>query len=340
MTYISLQSSHLVLPKANREALEQDGLAALRNGFDGLFDYPDTKGHPGLREDIERITPNWDGDTLVTSSATQALSLALNLMGRGKKVALYVPSYFAAIRQAKELNQEVKTWETVDELDSLGDFDAVVLTSNHTPPSGISFTNSEKQRIADITQRNDAWLIEDNAYEPLWFKTPPKPIEADPDKTIRIGSLSKIAGPGFRLGFIRATADVLRKIRSMKITSELSTPLPSQLIVRPALEDDKLQNLRTELHQRSAKLRGGLQDRAEIEIPEPEGGPYLRLDLPDGVEAKGLQSRAQSKGLSLDTNEHQYPDGRARDHIRLHCGAIEESDVDRAIEILGDSIEE
>ena len=340
MTDLSLQSSHLILPKANRDALQLEGLTALRGRFNELFDYPDTQGDSGLREDIERITPNWDGDTLITSSATQALSLALNLVGRGKKLALYVPSYFAAIRQANELNQEIKTWSTVEELESLGDLDVVLVTSNHTPPSGTSFTNEEKERIASVAQKNKSWLIEDNAYEPLWFDHAPKPIKADPNKTIRVGSLSKIAGPGFRLGFIKAKEEVLKQLRSMKITSELSTPLLSQVVVRPALRYDELQILRDELHRRSDRLREGLNSIARTEIPKPDGGPYLKLALPARVEPKELQACTASRGLKIDTNEHQYPDGRQRDHIRLHCGAIEKANIDQAVEILEGSINE
>jgi 2-aminoadipate transaminase len=337
---ISLQSSHLALPRANREALRK-GIDLLRrpNYLDRLFKYPDTRGDANLLHDIERITPNWDGQTLVTQSATQALSLALRLVGERKRVALYIPSYFGTIRKAKELRQIIKPWNTVEELSKLGEFDAIVLTSNHTPPSGISFSEHNKRKIAEIVRKNNAWLIEDNVYEPLWFKREPSPIQTIPDKTIRIGSFSKMVSPAFRLGFMRASPDVLNKIRSMKITDDLSTSLPVQLIVRPALTKKMLDNLRKKFHKRSKLLRKGLEKGLNIIIPKPDGGPFLCLKLPKKVNPKNLQEEVAKKGLYIDTNEHQYPEGHQPNQVvRLHIGAIKKKDIPRAVRILISSI--
>ena len=336
---ISLKSRHLVLPGGSTDVLRQ-GVINLGNEVERLLDYPSSKGDDNLRQDLKKITPNWSGDVLVTGSATQALSLALSLIGKGKTIALHVPAYFSIIQQAKELKQNILAWETIDELEKLGKVDAIITTSNHTPPASISLSMTEKQRIADISKKHNAWVIEDNAYEPLWFNQDPLPIPVDADRSIRIGSLSKIAGPALRLGFIRASDEILELIRQKKITNELSTSLAPQIIVRPSLTTSNLDNMRRTLHQRADHLREGLEHHTKVPIPKPDGGSYLRLDLPANCDPHTLAQVAEKKGLLIDTNKDQYPDEVVRPWLRLHCGAIATENIPEAADILHRSIEE
>lgn len=334
---ISLQSRRLAPSEMSLRALGK-GIEDLKKNISQLLDYPGSKGDSGLREDVKRITPNWHGDVLITNSATQALSSTLSFIGTGKTIAVQVPAYFAIFDQAKKLKQRIVSWETVDQLEKLRNYDAIITTSNHTPPSSVSLTASDKERIANFAKKHSAWVIEDNAYEPLWFNHEPLPIPTDPDRSIRIGSFSKISGPGLRLGFSRATDEILDSIRKAKIADELSTSLAPQLIVSPSLTADNLDNWKETLRTRATLLGKDLEAKTRIEIPKPDGGSYLRLDLPKGCDPHTLAKACEDQDLLIDTNEHQYSDGKPRPYIRLHCGAIDEKDISQAAEILTKSI--
>lgn len=333
---LSLQSNTVVLPDETLTELE----AALR-GIDvrRAATYADTWGDTGLRKDVKRLTPNWTGEALITSSATQALMLSLQMVGRHKILAIQVPCYFGVLRQAKELLMTVKPWQTVEELEGLGPVDVILLTSNLTPPSGRSITTSEKWRVADVARLRDAWVIEDNAYEPLWFEAPPVPVLVDPARSIRIGSLSKIVSPDFRVGFVRSEGEVLQALRTRKITMELSTPRFIQEAARAGVTAEALDRWRRELKSRSSALRNGLSRSFEIEVPVPDGGPYVELPLPDSVGIPALALLCANNGLLIDENGHQYPDGENRAYLRLHCGSIREADVPAAISILKRSLD-
>jgi DNA-binding transcriptional MocR family regulator len=328
---LSLQSNTVLLPD---ETLDELDAAIKAIDVRRAASYADTWGEPALREDVKSLTPNWTGDALITGSATQALMLSLQHIGRDKTLAIQVPCYFAVLRQAKELGMTVLPWFTVDELEYLGPVDAILLTSNLTPPMGLSMPQEAKQRIADLARRYDAWVIEDNAYEALWFEKPPTPVPADMARSIRIGSLSKIVSPDFRIGFVRSDAETLEALRSRKITMELSTPRFIQEAARAGITPKALDRWRQELQSRSDTLRSTLKATFGIHVAAPEGGPYVALPLLDTTDIATLVARGRAIGLLLDENRQHYPDGRNRPYLRLHSGSIRREDIQRAVGLL------
>ena len=337
MTMLSLQSNTVLLPD---ETLTELDVALKSIDVRRPASYGDTWGDAGLREDVKRLTPNWTGEALITGSATQALMLSLQHVGHDKTIAIQVPCYFGVLRQAKELGMNVKPWQTVDELEQVGAIDAVLLTSNLTPPTGYSLPNADKQRVAHLARQYDAWVIEDNAYEPLWFEKPPTPIPADPARSIRVGSLSKTVSPDFRVGFIRAEKDTLDALRARKITMELSTPRFIQEAARAGITDQALDRWRSTLKSRAETMQQALVKAFGVSIPMPEGGPYVALPLPEDMDATELATKCKENGLLIDGNQHSYPDGQNRPYLRLHYGSIREEDIPQAVKILHASFKE
>lgn len=337
MTMLSLQSNTVLLPD---ETLSELDAALKAIDVRRAASYADTWGDLALRDDVKRLTPNWTGEALITGSATQALMLSLQHVGRGKTLAIQVPCYFGVLRQAKELAMTVKPWHTVVELEELGAIDAILLTSNLTPPSGRSLPEVDKQRVAKVARQKDAWVIEDNAYEPLWFECAPTPVPADPGRSIRIGSLSKIVSPDFRVGFVRADKATLEALRARKITMELSTPRFIQEAARAGITSQALNRWRHELKSRVNTMRRALIAAFGVGGPVPEGGPYVELPLPDDLDIRALVVRCKENGLLIDENRHYYTDGQSRPYLRLHCGSIGEKEIPLAIDILQRSIKE
>ncbi|MCZ7862638.1 PLP-dependent aminotransferase family protein [Agrobacterium salinitolerans] len=328
---LSLQSNTVLLPDETLDELDAS-IKAIH--VRRAASYADTWGEQTLREDVKSLTPNWTGEALITGSATQALMLALQHIGRGKTIAIQVPCYFAVLRQAKELGLSVKPWSATEELETLGSIDAILLTSNLSPPNGLSLPEQDKQRIASLACRHDAWVIEDNAYEALWFEMPPSPVPADPPRSIRIGSLSKIVSPDFRVGFVRSNTETLEALRSRKITMELSTPRFIQEVARAGITTQALDRWRRELKSRAEAMVHALDEAFGTNVTPPEGGPYVALPLPDATDVAALVARCKENGLLIDENRQHYPDGKSRPYLRLHCGSIRKEEIPVAIDIL------
>lgn len=195
-------------------------------------------------------------------------------------------------------------------------------------------SDHDKQRIAALADRHGAWVIEDNAYEPLWFENPPHPIPVDPELSIRIGSLSKIVSPDFRIGFVRADQTTLEALRARKITLELSTPRFIQEAARAGVTAHALHRWRHELKSRSETMLEALDEAFAITPQPPEGGPYVSLPLSDALDIEALAARCKQNGLLIDENRHHYPDGRNRPYLRLHCGSIRNEAISAAVDVL------
>lgn len=331
MTMLSLQSNTVLLPE---ETLNELDAALKAIDVRRAASYADPWGDQALRDDVKRLTPNWTGDALITGSATQALMLSLQHVGRDKILAIQVPCYFGVLRQAKELSVTLKPWSTVADLEELGAIDVILLTSNLTPPNGRSLSEEDKERVAKVASQHDAWVIEDNAYEPLWFDCAPTPIPADPARSIRIGSLSKIVSPDFRVGFVRAEKATLEALRGRKITMELSTPRFIQETARAGVTPQALERWRYELKSRSEVMRSALVEAFGIIVPFPEGGPYIELPMPVDLDISALVAKCAENGLLIDENRHHYPDGKNRPYLRLHCGGVRADEIPVAIDIL------
>ncbi len=338
---LSLQSSDVQLPKENQLALA----AAGRRHFEELEkkigsnepvidSYANTWGDEGLRQRLEVLTPHWRGPVLVTPSSTNALNTALEHTCKGKTLAVRIPCYFGVLRQAKALGIEVKQWEKVEDLERIGHFDTVLVTSNFTSPGGKSLSAPDKQKIAAVAKDNNAWVIEDNAYDPLWFEKPPTAVPADPARHICIGSLTKILGPSYRLGFVRGDEQVIEALRRASITANLSAPPLEQIVAREGLTEPNMQRLRDSLRERTGTLQHALVKRFGVSVDMPDGGPYVQLPLPEGTDVAKLVETAKAGGLLIDENKHQYTDSKNRSYIRLHAGSIEEKDIDKAADIL------
>lgn len=330
---ISLSSTCFAPPSTTVQAF-QAACRALAKDPALLNAYVPVSGHPDLKTRIRAMTPTWPGDTLVTPSGTHAIFLTLNeIQARGaRKIAIKIPAYYGVLRQAAQIGLEIEPWESVDDLDSLGSVDAILLTSNFTPPDGRSFSPEDKARIANIAQENNAWIIEDNPYDPIWYGNCfPDPIDGDPERIIRIGSLSKAPGPWLNMGFTEtASKNVAKGLLGQLSRQGALVNAFSQAAMAHILTDDVLAAHRNEMRERATILRDALEQETRIIVPRPDGGPFLRLDLPEGMTAEQAQAALNRQNLVVDTNAAYYPDGISRPWLRLNIGAAEQKDLPEA----------
>ncbi len=302
------------------------------NNVTSSFEYPNPSGDSNLRKQVKQLHPHWTGDVLITNSATEATYLALSQVSG--VIALNVPSYFGVIRQAKELGLTVVEWETVEELKKIKEFDAVLLTSNFTPPTGVSFSDKDKQVIGSIANDKDAIVIEDNAYEFLSYSE--KPLTAiQANKVIRINSFSKLLTPSLRMGFLMAENDLFSAMRSKKITMNLSSSGLSQSVISGILEDQTLiSEWQKELFSRYNSAKKAIKKYFNSDVEASEGGPFVKLSFDKHYNISALIGRAKNDGILLDNNENQYMNKETKPYIRLHLGSIKRTDIDEAIEKL------
>ena len=136
---------------------------------------------------------------------------------------------------------------------------------------------------------------------------------------LTIGSMSKLFWGGLRVGWIRASEEILARIAKLKIMADLGGSLVGQLAaVRLLAEAPKVrQSRRREIRERLdrlTKLLGKLLP--DWRWAPPAGGLSLWVQLPHG-DASEFAQVALRHGVSVVPGPLASPDGSCADRLRL-----------------------
>ena len=293
---------------------------ALEDGRAGrALQYSTTEGDPALRTLIAaRLTarglPTDADDLLVTSGSQQALTLAATvLVEPGDRVLVEEPSYLAAL-QAFALAGAVVVPVACD--DGGLDPDAVArAASEHGArllytiptfhnPTGRTLGLERRRALAAVAERCGLWLVEDDPYGELRYRGEPLPSVATlaGDRTLALSTLSKVAAPGLRIGWMRVPAELRRPLVVAKQAADLHSSTIDQAAAALWLAavdlDAHLAVLRAEYGARRDALLEGLA----AALPpgsvhnHPDGGMFVWARLPDGWDSDELLRHA----LELD----------------------------------------
>src|SRR5205814_9677538 len=87
---------------------------------------------------------------------------------------------------------------------------------NFQNPAGPTLSLRRRQELIGLAQEHDTLILEDDAYGELRFEGEPLPslYALDPTRVIRAGTVSKILGAGFRLGWLCADPAMISVLQS------------------------------------------------------------------------------------------------------------------------------
>jgi 2-aminoadipate transaminase len=284
--------------------------------------YSTTEGNPDLRAAIaDRLTarglPTQAGELLVTSGSQQALTLAAAvLIEPGDRVLVEEPSYLAAL-QAFMLAGAVVVPVACDG-DGLDPDAVAAAAAEHGArvlytvptfhnPTGRTLPLERRHALAAVAEQCGLWLIEDDPYGELRYGGEPLPSLATMagDRTLALSTLSKVAAPGLRMGWVRAPEALRRALVVAKQAADLHSSTVDQAAAAHWLAtvdlDAHIGILRAEYGRRRDALLEGL---AEALPPgsthnRPEGGMFVWARLPDGWDAEPLLARALERDVAF-----------------------------------------
>jgi 2-aminoadipate transaminase len=292
--------------------------AVLSDGSAGrALQYSTTEGDPLLRSAIAaRLTarglPTDADELLITSGSQQALTLvATVLLEPGDRVLVEEPSYLAAL-QCFAVARAVAVPIPSDE-DGLDPAALDELVAEHRPklvysvptfsnPTGRTLPLARRRELAAAESRGGLWIVEDDPYGELRYAGRPLPAVASltdaEDRTLALSTLSKIAAPGLRIGWVRAPRMLLRSLTIAKQAADLHSSTVDQAAAARWLTtsdvDAHVDRLRAEYGARRDALLDGLGNA----LPpgsfhnRPDGGMFVWARLPDGWDAGAMLPRA------------------------------------------------
>jgi 2-aminoadipate transaminase len=305
-------------------------VAGLRAAFAAVLSdarslqYSTTEGDPRLRAAVARrltargLATEAD-DLLITSGSQQALTLAATvLLEPGDRVLVEEPSYLAALQAFRLAGAEVVP-VPCDE-DGLDPDAAETLARRHAArllytvptfhnPTGRTLPLERRRALAGAVERTGLWLVEDDPYGELRYRGAPLPpvaaLSGAEDRTLALSTLSKVAAPGLRIGWVRAPRALRRPLAVAKQAADLHSSTVDQAAAARWLEmtdlEAHLATLRREYGARRDALLSGLADV----LPEgsthsrPDGGMFVWVRLPDGWAAEAVLERALGRGVAF-----------------------------------------
>ena len=327
-----------------------------------VLQYADSEGYKGLRELIAQrylekkglqISPD---EILITTGSQQGIDLlAKCLINEGDTLVLEEPSYLAAIQAFSIFRPRFLPVPLKDDgLDINGlkrafAFDRPKLMytiPSFQNPSGVSYSEKNKHDVAEILAGTGTLLIEDDPYGELRFAGSPSPSfkQLLPDKTILLGTFSKIVAPSLRLGWLVAPEAIMNKLIIAKQAADLHTSYFLQCMVYQYLKDNDI-----ERHIEKIRECYGRQCRAMIDsIKEffppgvthtrPEGGMFLWAALPEGMSSRALLDIAMQDKVIFVPGDTFFVNKKGANTMRLNFSCADEAKIRTGIERLGNAI--
>jgi 2-aminoadipate transaminase len=341
---------------ATDKVLRADGRAALQ--------YSTTEGYLPLREYIAARYKRVQGLTispdeiLIVSGSQQALDLLGKVfVNKGDDVAIEKPGYLGAIQS---LTAYEPTFHGVTLTDEGVDTDELAsVYAAHKPkmfcaipnfqnPSGLSYTAETRERVADVAERYNTVVVEDDPYGDLRFSGDRKPSLRHylGERAILMGSFSKIVAPGLRLGWIVASKPIMEKLVIVKQASDLHTNTFAQRVMHQYLLDNDLDTHITSIcrsygEQCDAMLSAlGEYFPAEIRYTKPEGGMFVWATLPDGCSSMELFDLALAQNVAFVPGVPFYVDGSGANTLRLNYSSAGADTIHEGVRRMGAVLEE
>ncbi|WP_326721466.1 PLP-dependent aminotransferase family protein [Streptomyces sp. NBC_00243] len=300
------------------ELFDVDGIAAayravLAESPAQALQYSTTEGEPELRAALAARTSarglaTGPDDLLVTTGSQQALSLlATALIEPGDTVLVENPCYLAALQVFGFAGARVVAVpgdghgvdpEALEELVVRERPKLLYTVPTFQNPTGRTLPGERRAAVAAVAARHGLWIVEDDPYGELRFEGERVPwIASYPgaeDRTVLLGSFSKVMAPGMRLGWLRAPAELRRACAVAKQAADLHTPTVNQLAAARYLADTDLDGHVTQVaavyrERRDAMLAGLAEALPEGSVwDRPEGGMFLWARLPETYDTTAL----------------------------------------------------
>jgi len=338
------------LRKAADRCFEQDSSA--------LLQYTITEGYLPLRETIAQryrdkmglsIAPK---NILITNGSQQGLDLLGKvLLNAGDDVALEAPGYLGAIQALSlyrprfhpvEMDQDGIEIEPLQQTLRNNPPKLLYTVPNFQNPSGLSYSEARRHQVVSSLEGLDTLLIEDDPYGEIRFEGEQTTsfYQLLPERTVLLGSFSKIVAPAFRLGWLVAPDELMEKLVIAKQAADLHSNSYSQRVLHQYLSDNNLDEHIAGIIEVYRRQKDAMIQALEAYMPEgiehtrPQGGMFLWASLPDGRAAMDLFKLAIEDKVAFVPGDPFYVDGRQHNSMRLSFTTVDEATIDTGIQRL------
>lgn len=268
--------------------------------------YGAAKGVTALREVIQQHVKekeNVDSEldnVLVTTGSEQALDLVGKaFVDPGDTVLVEQPTYLCALDVFRsyganfasvEMDEDGMKMDALEEaLKANPNTKLIYTVPNFQNPTGRTMTEERRKQLAELAEKYDVYVLEDNPYGEIRFAGQHVPAVKSFDKSGHVfymSTFSKTLAPGFRLGWLVADKAVVNKLTVLKQSADLHTDNLAQFVVAQFFADNDVDAHVKEISALYGKRKDLMLEGIKKYFPEgvkytdPEGGMFLWVEVP------------------------------------------------------------
>ena len=317
--------------------------------------YSATEGYGPLREWIaKRLSrpeaPVSADDVLIVSGSQQGLDLlAKVLVDPADRVLVETPTYLGALQSfslfephfvalASDANGLLP--ETMDE--SLRGAKFLYCLPNFQNPTGRLLPLERRQALAAKARELDLLILEDDPYGALSYagEVPASIRSLAPERTVYMGSFSKVLAPGLRLGYVVAPPAIRAKLVQAKQATDLHTATLSQQaayeVVKDGFLDTHIPRIRALYRDQCEAMLGALARHMPqgVSWNRPQGGMFLWVELPQGLDATAVLARAVEENVAFVPGAPFYANAPLSETLRLAFVTVPPAKIEEGVERL------
>ena len=348
------------------EEMKAAALAVMEESGRQAMQYSTTDGFPRLREQIaqrmgEKNGIHTDADhILVTSGSQQGLDYSARVfLDEGDVVLMESPSYMGAINAFKACQPKFVEVPTDDGGMIMEELEKILATTERVKmiyvipdfqnPTGRTWSLERREKCMEIINRYEIPVIEDNPYGELRFEGEYLPALKSMDTkglVVFLGTFSKILAPGYRLGWVCASDEILFKYNLMAQAAALQASTISQMETAKWIDMFDLDAHVAKIREVYGRRRTVMVETMERELPscckftKPDGGLFTWIELPEYMNAKELQLKCLEKKVAFVPGGTFYPNGGHENTMRLNYSCMPEDKIVQGITALAEAIKE
>lgn len=341
--------------------LDHHGKVALQYGSThGINVLREVIAERALRENMKGVSLE---NIMICSGSQQALDAVGKIFLNPGDIAIVgLPSYLGGINAFRSYEANLvgipldKNGMRVDlleeKLKELKKQDAPVKFIYAIPtfqnPAGTVMPESRRKKLVDLAHEYNLLVIEDDPYGKLRYDGPAlKPIKAfdDEGRVIYMSTFSKILAPGFRLAWIVAEEEIMRKFGLCKQAQDLCTAAFSQYIAYEFMKSGSLDLHIMKICEMYKPKRDIMMDSMKNYFPEgylcnkPNGGMFAWVTLPEQIDTETMFLDAFKEKVAYIHGKAFYVDGGGGSSMRLNFSYSTNEQLDTGMKRLGTVIE-
>jgi 2-aminoadipate transaminase len=300
---------------------------------------------------------------IVTSGGLEGLNLVSTAMlDPGDAVVVEAPTYLAALHVLRSHEARIvpvaideggldpdRLRTTLRELERSGVKPRFLYAiPSFQNPSGATWSEERRRRIAKLCEEASLPIVEDHAYAELAYDGPKEvSLKAiSPENVILIHTFSKIFGPGSRLGWVVADPELVEKLGLVKLgTDQCANTLTQRLVYdygsRGHIEEQVARSISLYRRKRD-RMESAMKKHfpKDASFQHARGGFFLWVRLPEGSDSEALLRYAiEREKVAFVAGPPFFDDGSGKPFMRLSFSYVAETRIDEAIERLARAIE-